>query len=365
MFSGLFLIRGANMKNRSIERSFYQLFGLITICFCCMGPCLADEAIVLNPQVDWRTGTGTGPLTTDWGLNELPGGGQRFMVNEPGHAAVFNWPINLHVDPQFTPIMKMTYRAMDVKPKNPNEALLTFYYLDRKTLTVFRYKDMQVDGLSHTMQVDLRLLFKQQKISYQPLNRFDLRVFAAADGPGTFDLIDLRFEMVPGLPQIHNNTPAPEPKRVLVEVIDEKNQPIEHATVTLDPHLRGGTSCGFTDASGKLALPTPAFGLAGIRQSLRVEAKGRYGLTFHDLSDVDEQTSLKAQLFPARTFSGKVIDEQKQPVAHATGELWLNGLPEPLGLVRQPVITDSLAAARLSPGSLGRAVQRSTAHVSL
>ena len=284
---------------------------LIAMAVCLMtwlvGTTAKAQSLEINPQSNWREGQGANPLTDDWKTQNLPNGGMRFTVNQPGHAMVRNFGTRLEIDTRRTPTMSMTYRATGMKPSRKDHPFMVFYRLEKnKSLRVLTYKDLVIDGQEHTVTVDLIALFAKQKIDEQVLPYFDLRFFAGKDGPGSFELLSLRFSEFQGLPKLPGQPVEPtHGKPVSIQVIDEMNQPIKQARVILDDHLLGKCRVEvLTDEQGKATLRPWFADLPGTRRTLRVQATNRYTLTYRDLTQVDDTTILKARLFPTRTYTG-------------------------------------------------------------
>jgi thiol-disulfide isomerase/thioredoxin/protocatechuate 3,4-dioxygenase beta subunit len=315
-----------------------RLAGWVLLCMLAILPweqVRAELVLQLNPTSDWSEGWGANPKTHRWEKTPLDNGAMRFTINEPGHAAVFNFGTRLEIDPRITPLLQMTYRAEHVSPSREDHPLLVFYGLEnRKQLTAVTYKDIQVDGQEHTFKINLLELLEKKKWSGMVLPYIDLRIFAGKEQPGVFDLIDLRLterDDLPAIPVVNDAAQAPQPQRgkaVSVEVVDEVNQPIAGARVTLDDHLRGGLKVtSMTDNAGKATLQPSRADFPGTRKRLRIEAENRFAVTYMRLGEVDDQTVLKVQLFPTRIYTGKVVDEAGKPVAGGIGELWEDGLP--------------------------------------
>lgn len=284
---------------------------------------MAAETLVLDPQSVWSMGWGSEPLTFKSTMQALLDGGQQFSVLQPGHVAVWNWDVNLNLPWQAMPIMKMTYRATDMRVPDPDQFFMTFFEFGSVYLHVIKYRDLQLDGQVHTITVDLRTLQPVETPVPDRLNALDLHLFSDFARQAKFDLLDLRFEADPASPQALSKVENLKP--ITVKVTNEGGQPIEGATATRDPHLRDRKVTTQTDAKGVARFDVPDDAIAGMCQSLRIDADKRSSVVINQVS----QHINSVRLYPMQTYGGKVVDSQDKPVAGA------------LGIVRIPELMNS------------------------
>ncbi|MEO1235867.1 MAG: carboxypeptidase regulatory-like domain-containing protein [Planctomycetota bacterium] len=309
-------------------------------------------AVVLDPQAAWREGCGADHLTQQWSMAPGEGGAMVFRTLEPGHAAVWNFPARLDLDPERTPILSMTYRATGLRASEPRRTVLAFYGGKPNHFTAVHQRHLHSDGQTHTLRLDLREELAEKGVTAAALVRMDVRVHAG-EGAGEFELIDLRFEPAPDSPGSAGTLAAGEPRPVRVRVADAAGEPVAGATVTLDPHLREGHGRRevATDADGRAEV-SPAATHSAARGTLEVGAPGMTSVVFRELKEVEAGQTLTATLYPTATYGGVVVNEDGEPIAGAVGEVWIDGIERPNGLGRPSV--PALRRVRVTTDEEGR-----------
>ena len=314
-----------------MDRLFWV--GIVSVCaLICepvwgVGPPEGEPGLILDVQGPWAPGDGALPSTERWHV-ERPGTSLRFVVDQPGRGATLNYGIPLRLDPERTPILAVTYRADGIRIREPDAAVFAVFGR-HGDLPVVRHRDLVADGEVHTARIDLAARVQEADADTSVLEWIDLRVHAADDRPGSFELIALRFEFAPGFRKPADQAAdASGAGAVRVCVVDEAGRPVEGAAVVLDAHLRNLAVHAATDADGRAVVKSERPDLADTRRSLRIRKDDCVEVLFTDLHGVDAETELKAVLAHAETVGGRVVDEAGEPVPDAVGILLMSGGPE-------------------------------------
>lgn len=285
------------------------------------------QRIELNPQASWTSGSGDVSMTERWRVASMEDGITRFEVFKAKHSGVFNFPSLVAIDAEATPILSLTYIASGDWSNQPGRSVLVFYGGQPSEWPAVGVDDLQIDGQQHTLEVDLRKILADTGATSAALRRLDLRVHAGAT-KATLDLISLSFS--PSSKQPQSAADAAElGEPVHVHVVDESGLPLAGATLTLDPHLKTIPSQSIstvakTDAAGHATVSTAD--APHKRQSLSVRHPTKTTMLFRDLSEVTSQQPLTAKLYPTRTYSGTVVNQNNKPVAGAIGIIQVRGL---------------------------------------
>lgn len=209
------------------------------------------------------------------------------------------------------PFLVVRYRAMNLE--NKSKLAVISLQEDAKGTGRIRFEPLKVhqltaDGEPQVFRVDLRKVSsggKRTGIAHQ----FAVSVRGNGQGIARFELLDMRFEKDPAVPDV-----ADEPGRadspLSVRVIDEQGQPLPEAKVALRSMRADRVKSSMTDAQGLATL-----GVWQTEQALyrvEVSAAGRVTM-MHSQVAPDEQVEVKLE--KSHEISGVVRDMHNKPVA--------------------------------------------------
>ncbi|MCC6580606.1 MAG: carboxypeptidase regulatory-like domain-containing protein [Phycisphaeraceae bacterium] len=287
------------------------------------------KAVRINPALPWSPTHWSGSLrNTEAATMEMDEARHiaRFTVLEPGKTKVFVYYFAEPISRVEYPIVVMRYRATHIG--RPGHYLL---WLDDQRgpngggCTIWHHsKDIQDDGEIHELRQDLR----QTTMQGQGLvPGMAIGVAAEQDGkfPGYFELLSLSFEQGPEAatqPALEAKPQVQPAKPVAVMVKDELGKPLAGATVAMDADRLDAMTSVVTDDQGLATVTTNLPGQA--KHVLRVRKAGcqtfSAKLNLPQLTDAPVQATLPA----TRQLSGKVVNEEGQPVRNVAVSLWFN-----------------------------------------
>lgn len=275
----------------------------------------AEEAVVIDPQIEWVHRCATPPMGF---IEPLECGGSRFLIGEPGRDLDANAAYPQFIETQRTPLLQLTYRAVGIRTASVCRPVITFFGSGEGWVPVLFEGDLVSDGRVRTVTIDIRDRLPEDRRTPRMLKQLNLRLSSEAGCAGSFDLIDLRFVPAPRAPSLPETAPVP----ATIRVVDMDGNPIEGATVRLDPYLREPRVEARTDADGRATLLSPH--PQGRRAAL-VTHDGYLSMSFNNLADLDAGGELTARLVPAQTGSGVIVGEDGRPIAGAVGTLTVHG----------------------------------------
>ena len=277
-----------------------------------------EKAVVIEPNVLWVSSSWAGGQDTKLVALDESGDYPRFVVAEADRRHVWTYYFTMPFDPQRYPIAVLTYRAHNTHSGNYLLWLDDTRGPNAGGICPFSTEQVVADGTVRELRADLRKLKPKAEIIGMALG-----VFCGKQPPAEFELIGLRFKSEAEHVVVQPIKPS---TSVSVRVVDQNNNPVEGATVTVDSERSNWSRSTSTDKNGQATL-TPLANRSG-RHTLRISKTGMATVEAGDrryTGSLPEQVTLR----PALQYGGIVQNEQDNPVESVAVSILITGEREP------------------------------------
>ena len=262
----------------------------------------AAEAVVLRPDVFWRSMRSPGPSWTNRAAVELYADLPLFRVANPDSRHEWSYRFAVPVPRMRYPMVSISYRASGLAALDE-----AFLRLDDgrgqaySQWSLFRSSELIADGQLHTLRRDLREHTQGDRI-----DGIYLSLHSAADQEAWLEVTDLRFE-AEAAPSAKVKRSAP----MTIRVRDAEGAPVHGAKVTMDAERLNWAQSQSTEGDMAEVEIAPRVTETG-KHMVRV-AKAEFVTVERR---VDTRFGQLAVVLPRGTmYGGQVVDIAGQPMA--------------------------------------------------
>lgn len=333
-------------------------------------PGASSSAMTLDLTRPWRVmdGWDSPRKATDVSL-AYGEAGLNVTVNEAGKAAWIDYPFPAYVDLKQTPMLKLTYRSHGQSVSWDDAATITARGGScggPGAAALVMLDELIHDGQTHTLRIDAVAALADRPDFPHVLPELVVWAYGGADGPATLEILGLTFEpagpmdvaalartasgVMPEKPDVADTPETDGATPLHIKVVDERGEPLEGATVLLDPSWQGVASIATTDADGLATVAASDPSASWARRGLMVTHGDRIPAMYSDVStaQIEPGDVLTVPVYPATSFGGVVVDQDGEPIPHAVGWLevfhWSDSRDHtgrPIGTGDQPVVADA------------------------